>query len=54
MLLADKPDGQYDGLYLGEPRTETKIDLNAIPPNGKRPLETGETSWVFPGKPGID
>jgi hypothetical protein len=53
--MADEyPDNKYEGLYLGEPRTETNIDLNAIPPNGKRPESSHTSQWVFPGKPGID
>lgn len=47
-LADDKyPDNKYEGLYLGEPRTETKIDVNAIGPNGKRPMPEPFTKHLF-------
>lgn len=41
------PSNTFDGLHTAPTENLTDIDLLAIPPNGKRPIEVTPTSHLF-------
>ena len=43
----DKADNTKDGLFLGSVENWTPKDPKSIGPNGKRPLEVGNTKHLF-------
>lgn len=46
--MADSyPDNKYPGLMTGSVELRKDIDLNAIPPNGKRPSSPPFTQHLF-------
>lgn len=52
MAESDKPDNAHDGLMLGSVEDWTPKDPRSIGPNGKRPIEVSETSFVLgPNQP---
>ena len=50
MAESDKVDNAKEGLFLGDVEMWTDKDPRTIEPNGKRPMETSETSFVL-GQP---
>ena len=50
MAESDKPDNAYDGLKPDGFEDWQQKDPRSIGPNGKRPMETTETSFVL-GQP---
>lgn len=41
------PDNKYPGLHTGTVELHSDVNMKAIPPNGKRPVEVTATKHLF-------